>query len=209
MATTSLVTVVCTANVCRSVYAAELLADAWSPLPVRVAGAGLATHPRLAPCPVVGARLGARGLGAPQSTSRPVHEDTVAGSALVLALTPEQRASLGKMVPKARTRIFTLIEACLIAEALLERAPDPMNFAEWCQAVSALRGRVRMPVAPVQPRGFLSRRSREFEPAIGIADGHTSERPADHDTTLNQVESYCERLAAAARAVVTTDERSR
>ena len=204
-ATRNLVTVVCTANVCRSVFASTLLAAAWSHVPVEVRSAGVAVHPRLATCPLVGARLAAHGFGEPRSSSQPVSVDLLAESALVLTMTPKHRAELALLLPEARSRILTLVEASVLADALTQRSPGPMPFTAWCDALIGLRGRVPMPLHPVKRRGLFSRERQDPVAAIDIPDGHTSDNALDHDNTLLAVEAACGRLVNASLAVVTTE----
>ncbi|WP_232549040.1 hypothetical protein [Propioniciclava soli] len=192
-----LVTLVCTANVCRSVYAAALLSTGASALPADVTSAGVSAHPRLATCPLVLERLTSRDLPVSSAPPRPLEAELVASSALVLTMTAEQRGEAGRIAPAARQHVFTLIEATALAEALLERLEGRPTFSEWVTALGGLRGRVQLPVTPVRV-GRWPRRHVEHVPDIGIPDGHTSDRTVDHLNALRSVEEYTGRLAAAA-----------
>lgn len=196
-----LVAVVCTANVCRSVYATGLLSSGPFPRPVTFTSAGVSAHPRLATCPLVADRLAGREVPLPASTPRQLDADLLARADLILTMTAGQRGAVGRMEASARTRTFTLVEACALAEALASRQPAPLDFDAWVEALNALRGRVPMPVRQVK-LGRWPRRHTETVLDVDVDDGHTSDKDSAHLATLRMVEDLTTRLAAAARGVL-------
>jgi len=121
---------VCHANVCRSPMAERLtrsaiaLRPALRASPLVAASAG--THARAgtpmhAPAAEVLGRLGADSTG---FRSRPLDAEVVAGSAVVLTATREQRAAVVTTLPAAVRRTFTLRELGRLAAAL-----DPGEIA--------------------------------------------------------------------------------
>lgn len=187
-----LITVVCTANVCRSVYAAHRLREPLGPWGIEVASAGVDVHQRSMPCPLVASRLG----GAPAHRATALRSAVVARSALLLAMTARQRGTIGRAWPDARPRTFTLIEATVLAEEVARRSPGELTVDAFAAALGTLRGRVPMPMQRVA-FGPPLRRTVRHDPDIDIPDGHLSDRRRDHRATLNSIESWTDRLATA------------
>lgn len=193
------ITVVCTANVCRSVLAADLVGAALAGTGIRVASAGTRAASGSDPCAAVVERVERAGRAAPTASGRRLTAALVDASDLVLTLDSAHRGEVGRLVPAARGRTFTLVEAVTLAEALPTWWECPLSFAQWRAALATLRGRVPMPTARA-PRTGGWRRPAEHVPAIDIADGHTSGNDAEHRATLDQVTDLCERLTAALTA---------
>lgn len=192
----ALITVVCTANVCRSVLASELLGHALGGLDIDVAGAGTRAGGTLTACPLVTDRLTQAGWPAPAASGRPLTVELIGASDLILTLGTEQRGVVGRLVPAARARTFTLVEATALAEALHERWECPLTFLQWRDALAGLRGRVALPTSRL-PRTGWRPRPAEYVPALDVPDGHTSQDEGQHRATLDQVSSLCQRFVDA------------
>lgn len=135
---------VCTANICRSPAAADLLRGALSPLPLesRVASAGVAAEDGWEACRVSEGLVRSLGSAQPldhEHRSRRVTVRDVEGSDLIIALDRSHRGALAQLSPRSRPRTFTLRHAALLAEDLRstmargelpEGAPAPPDNAE-------------------------------------------------------------------------------
>lgn len=144
---------VCTGNIHRSPLAACLL-ETWAhwylpaslALDVRVSSAGIAAPE--------GARMGrraqaiARSFGADGSghTARPVTDDLIAASDLVLVATREQRDLLLARVPAGLRKTFTIREAGRIAASLSAPPARPTKLQDLSRVVARLAdGRGTLP----------------------------------------------------------------
>lgn len=182
--------VLCQANVCRSPFAQTLLANALSEDPgVHIASAGVQTRPGYELCQVAGRLLG---TAAPaEHLSRPVSEELVMGSDLILTMEPEHSAMVSALCPSARHRTYTLVEASALAVEARARGmlSDPQWVRQLPEVLNDLRGLV--PVPELQnPRGRWRGR---LEPGR-IADGHGLGYTA-HERVLRQVEQHAKDLA--------------
>ena len=189
--------VLCTANVCRSVYAAALLNQALgSQLPV--AGAGLNTEAGTLACSLVRERADREGLELPSRGSRVVRASKLADSDLVLVMTAAQRVAVTKLLPEARARTMTLIEASVIATELARREVQTDSLAEYVNSLNVMRSRVAMPSARVTHRCLsVVPTERRLKPATPITDGHASTAIRDHARTLEKVAIHTGRIAEA------------
>lgn len=197
MTATPAILVLCTANVCRSVYAAHLLRSLLDPQLVTVQSAGLEVTRRLPACPLVAERAS---LGAPRPEHRSHHVsvEEIRSSALILTMTAAHRGEVARLVPAARRVTFTLIEAATIAPAI-----------SHCSSLAGLAGemddsRSRVPMPP-GPRPLLPWVQTSGSPAaVDIADGHLARRESEHVRTLNQIERLAEVLADPVRMAVSS-----
>ena len=152
--------VVCTANICRSPLAAELLrrrlaerfgADADD---VEVTSAGVRALVGEPMDPYAAALLaevtGPDGaLGSHQFAARQVDERLVGEADLVLTMTREHRRAVVQLVPAAQRRTFTLRELARIARAAPGRAEDTdTSLAAGLRTVLKAAPALRGPTAP-------------------------------------------------------------
>lgn len=193
------IAVICTANICRSVYATDLLSAALADTSIEVVAAGVSVLPvsRTPTCPQVVQRIKARGRPAPADQRRLLDAELISTSDLVLTMDTNHRGAVGRLVPEARPRTFTLIEGTVLAEALAERRGMRQPFPAWRDSLSALRGRVPMPTTKAPREGWWPLRRAEYIPDINVSDGHSRSRNANHKATLNRVEKFSERFATA------------
>jgi protein-tyrosine phosphatase len=112
--------VVCTANVCRSPLAADVIADACArdltegiQVSVSSAGAAVDADGAMVVC-AQSASMTASGLS--EHRVRSVSVDDLSSSSIVLTLDGTQRAEVARMLPGCRPRLFTLVQAALLAE---------------------------------------------------------------------------------------------
>ena len=182
--------VLCQANVCRSPFAQTLLCEALGDDPgVRIASAGVRTRPGYELCQVAGRLLG--NAAPTEHLSRPVVEELVMSSDLILTMEPEHSAMVSALSPTARHRTYTLVEASALAVEARRRGllSEPQWVRQLPEALNDLRGMV--PVPELQnPRGRWRGR---LEPGR-IADGHGLAYSA-HERVLRQVEQYAKSLA--------------
>jgi protein-tyrosine-phosphatase len=195
---TGSVLVLCTANVCRSIYAAAILDAALAPAGITACSAGLSANPTR-PCALVQRRAGKEGLALLQEDSRQVHGDDIADADLVLVMTAPQRATIARSAPSARTRIFTLVEAAIIGTALADEGVRCASLRDYVGQLDLRRSSVDLPVAHDTKRvlGIVPRRSKHARMAIGIEDGHVSPVRGEHERSLDLVRQYSDQLIAA------------
>ncbi|WP_456237999.1 arsenate reductase/protein-tyrosine-phosphatase family protein, partial [Marisediminicola senii] len=109
------VLVVCTANVCRSPFAAALLANrlvAADPgTTITVSSAGSRAHHGAAACEVAAAMATDGGFPILGHASRPLDVSTIEGADLILTAEAAHRSAVSRLVPGARARTFTISEA--------------------------------------------------------------------------------------------------
>jgi len=125
---------VCTANICRSPFAATRLATsvggalAEHGLDLEIKSAGIATRPGSPPCPSL---WSAAGMDVPEGhRSQPATPELLSGSRLVLGLASNHTSALASLAPGARTRTFTLEDAAALASAVA----GPRHALYWAQA---------------------------------------------------------------------------
>ena len=195
---TARVLVVCTANVCRSRAAEELLRDALAGagVPAVVTSAGVRAVDGAPACATMVRLLRERGLRLDEAEgARRVTSELLEGQDLVLVPERVHRAALARLLPAGRVRTFTLLEAAALAEALPERVGgDPSRERVRTQVawMDRARGKVALPVGELRPglRGLL--RGRPLEP-LDVPDVHAGSLRA-HRQTLERVDDAITRL---------------
>ncbi|OMH31365.1 hypothetical protein [Tersicoccus sp. Bi-70] len=197
------VLVVCTANVCRSRYAAALLAPR-VPWPVR--SAGVQARDGAVLCSLAAHRLDDdhRALESAGPGGRRLRHEHLAGAGLVLTARRAQRAAVVRMLPEARSRTFTLREFAL----LVEQFPHALNgdLPGAVAALDRLRPRLAVPNARVRlmdrvtgagPAAALS--------ALDVEDGHVH-GGRRHRRALDEIEAASRRIGdALALLAITAD----
>lgn len=194
--------VVCTANVCRSVYAAGILRRSLVDVGVDVRSAGLETEAGMTICQLVEERLSeGEGLAAGHAPHR-LTPDDLRTSSLVLTMTAAQRSEVNRLYWAGREHTFTMVEAATIARSRPgdgeERGRASLDV--FVAELIARRGTVPMPVSA--RAGFRWPWPTNPEVVIDIPDGHTSRRYADHVDTLDRVASEAGDLAVAIRSAI-------
>lgn len=192
--------VVCTANVCRSVYAADLLRRSLAGVGVDVRSAGLETEPGMTTCQLVEERLSEDGGLTTGHTPRRLTPDDLRASSLVLTMTAAQRSEVNRLYWAGREHTFTVVEATTIARSLPSsdrQERGHTNLDAFVAELIARRGMVPMPVSA--RTGFKWPWPASPEVMIDIPDGHNSRRYADHVDTLDRVASEASDLAVAIR----------
>jgi len=195
------VLVVCTANICRSPLAAAVLdailqAEASLDVLLEVSSAGVEAEPGATQCPESGELSP---LGERVDQARLIEVGAVDSAALIVTLDRSQRAVVARMLPACRPRLFTLMQAALLAEhvgrgiemgALPETAPPiPGHAAD----------RVSWLVAEMDAeRGVLAGMGDE---ALDIADVHAA---GPHREGLMQVRDAAQTLGHWIARVTTT-----
>lgn len=187
--------VVCTANVCRSAYAAALMRSELRDFGVQVRSAGLSASPGQALCELAAERVSRSHALVLSHTSRQLQLDDLRASALVLTMTSAQRGEIGRLWWAGRDRTFTLIEAATIIRA----AHSQHRLEDLAAVLSEHRSKVSMPVG--SPRRF-SWPSSGPTIQIDIPDGHTSRRRLDHRLTLDRVETTVAGLVASLKVIL-------
>jgi protein-tyrosine phosphatase len=190
------VLVVCTANVCRSPLAAELLREGFTAADVGSAGVHALTD---APMCLVSASL-LPADGRPQHVARQLTTDLVGAADLVLTMERDQRSSAVRLAPGSQNRVFTLREAAALAEGLVRRgAPAPDDVAGLAGAMHAIRGIVPVPGTPRPKRRWWARPVPPEDP-FTIEDGHGLAE-AEHRAAADQVADTSRRLLDALRSL--------
>jgi len=109
------VTVVCTANVCRSPALTMLLREGLARTASRdrvlVGDAGTRARDGEPGCTEIAARGGWDPLAMRAHRSRGVTRELVAASDLILTVSARERSAIAQLDPSARTRTFTVLEA--------------------------------------------------------------------------------------------------
>lgn len=191
--------VLCTANVCRSVYAAALLREGLSRAGITVDSAGFAGSDSRPACALVRERAGQADLDLPLDNSRQVRQEDIERADLVLVMTAFQRTAIARQVPSARRRTMTLIEAAVVSSALRAEGVRCASLAEYVEQLDRHRSEVPLPVVHDVRRvlGVFPVKSRHVHPAITIEDGHVSPVRGEHEQTLDLVRRQVEQLLAA------------
>ena len=111
---------VCTANICRSASAEQLLIEAVAASPVltgiEVRSAGTQAMPGSPGCSMAPALAG----HAAEHRSQPLTADLVAWADLILPAARDHRPSILELVPTSRTRTFTIRQAGRIADWIVD-----------------------------------------------------------------------------------------
>ncbi|MBD8517053.1 arsenate reductase/protein-tyrosine-phosphatase family protein [Plantibacter sp. CFBP 8804] len=204
--------VVCSANVCRSPLAEQLLQARLSTIPgfdrLVCSSAGIEVSRGHEMCADAAAVLGlpSEGPKAPAHRARRVTKSMIGGAGLVLTASRAERSALARLSPEARSKVFTLREAAALAEA-----PD-QAIATWrpgagttadqrlSDLAALLNARRGLAPAPKPERtGLFARFGSDVDP-LDIADGHNLGKRA-HRTTLRSVQRSVERFGAAVEAL--------
>jgi protein-tyrosine-phosphatase len=189
------VLIVSTAGVCRSPYAAILLAErlrsrsdsAWS-----VTSAGTDALPGEQLCTLASERLATEGLldQAMAHESRLLTRDQIEAADVVLTAGAEHRAEVARLVPRASMRSFTLIEAVRLGALL----PVPVSRGDGAVPLGDLLGELQA-ARPRLGRATPLPRSRRFSTsAIDIWHGHAGSA-GDHRTALERVHEAVDAVA--------------
>ncbi|MGH1525400.1 low molecular weight phosphatase family protein [Leifsonia sp. L25] len=145
------VLVVCSGNICRSPLAEQLLAARLkaSGRPVRVSSAGTVAEQGFA-MDATAAEISRRYGGDPSAhAARPLTEELIADSGLVLTATRQHRAAVVSLLPRASRYTFTLAEFARLSGGLAGTLPDGVVDApSLVEAVAAERGHVLPPEDP-------------------------------------------------------------
>lgn len=200
---------VCSANVCRSPLAAAHLAHLLETdhrvADARVASAGVRARPGSAACEAVVVRVGddpgaLKQIG--HHRSRRLNTEALMKAHLILTANTEQRGIASGMAPGSHRKVFTLLEAVELGEALHRRwvgndregtgsrKAKGTDFGSWVEALDASRGTLLAGVSPRRGRGRTTLRN-------DIPDGHVLGN-REHRRTLDSVTGAIDRLAAVA-----------
>ena len=177
--------VVCTANVCRSPLAEQLLrarlAD-WAPGALTVFSAGTHAAYNHSICPEADRILGRARLETSVHNPRQLTQELVTDAQLILTADRDHRAAVARLAPEARWCTFTLREAAALAGVAF-RAADP--WGKPGPAVDHLADFV----------DHLNRTRGLAEPTFDIADGH-GYGARRHRSALQEVDSAVADIAA-------------
>ena len=186
---------VCTANECRSVFAASALTSQAVGFAWAVASAGTEVVAGTAAC-------GLTGLADSEHRSRPVSAELVSAADLVLSMERQHRTRIAEVLPAARRRSFTLVEAVrfaeIVAASLVGERPSgdfqALLPADWSRAAEA--DRLRWLVSEMhEARSY-------FDPVQGdIADAHGDNAPP-HEHVFNEITAGVEQLTRAISRVM-------
>jgi protein-tyrosine-phosphatase len=194
--------VICTANVCRSPLAADVLGRAIvTTAAVEVTSAGTEAEPGERMCSQSAARAGVENDGVASAASTDhratlLTADLLQQADLVLALDRTHRAAAARLAPACRPRLFTLRQAAALAEGIqstLERGELP-------------DGAPPLPDTPHERRMWLV---AELDAGRGTLAGWPEGREdipddhgaPDHSATLVDVAATATTLAKALNAV--------
>jgi protein-tyrosine phosphatase len=202
--------VVCTANICRSPYAAAALGARLSLMPglpgIQISSAGTKALPGAGLCREVDRSLsgGEQVAGDRRGhTSSLVDPSAIESADLILVMELSQRSEVARISPSARRKTFTLLEAAELAQhAQLSpqtRFSDSdgsadVLFGDFVAELHSLRGLAPLRTGARTP--LWKKLGRGGHDPLDIPDGHNSaSRP--HRATLKQVEEATLELAAA------------
>ncbi|WP_307051809.1 arsenate reductase/protein-tyrosine-phosphatase family protein [Arthrobacter oryzae] len=199
---------VCTANICRSPYAAAVLGARLSRLPgqpgFQVTSAGTKAIRDAGLCSEAASLLsGERVTGeSPAHASSLVDDSAIDSADLVLVMELAHRSAVALISPSARQRTFTLREAARLAQHVQlgprpdssdHDAPGDVRFREFVEELNSLRGDARL-TAPAAGPWWKRTSSRGIDP-LDIPDGHNSTN-RQHKAVLAQVGEATENIAA-------------
>jgi len=184
--------VMCTANVCRSPLAAQILTEATranSELELDITSAGIDAEPGQPMCAQSAERAG-DDPGSHRATA--LTADKLRQADLVLALDRTHRAAAARLDPGCRPRMFTLRQAAEFAARIVDEAAQG-RIPEGAPPLPAdAKGRLRWLVAELDAaRGTLDGRLEGWD---DIPDDHGE---TTHGVTLDHVGMTAHRLAAA------------
>jgi protein-tyrosine phosphatase len=192
--------IVCTANVCRSPYAAALLTDHAARSGrsgVRIQSAGTRAADGQSLCSGASALLRTGGVGrdaADDHRSRKLELDLVRGAELILVASLEHRSEIAYADAAARRRTFTFKEAAAYLGELasLGRHAGAVPVGDGAlfqiaEAMNSLRGTVAIREGlPVAPRLLLRQGDLSAQRRLDIRDGHL-QGPLHHKVALYEV----------------------
>jgi protein-tyrosine phosphatase len=207
--------VVCTANVCRSRSGELLLRRALVAAGVDavVSSAGVHATAGAPACATMLRLLGEQGLGAEQlGGARQVTRRLLAVHDLVLVSERAHRAALARLLPAARSRTFTLLEAAALADAALAHAAldggadapahdrvahlvpsSRERLIERVRLMDLARGKVELPGREPRSWGFRATLRGEAEDPLDVVDVHGQSVLA-HRRALLQIDDSLARL---------------
>jgi protein-tyrosine-phosphatase len=189
---------VCTANICRSVYGSAVLAGALGNSGIPLASAGINTVDGSEACPYVRRLVADANLPAPPQLATGARElavEDLADAALVITFTVRQRGLVARLAPSTRERLFTLREATALATAISSRRLQPGGLEDWAGLLHANRPSLGSLEPPREaPRWWQFGRAPAVTAAPwDIPDAHS--RPeATHLERLAVVAEYSQRL---------------
>lgn len=199
---------VCTANICRSPYAAAVLDARLSLMPgqsgLQVTSAGTRATTGAGLCQDVASVLSddLELSESPVHASSLVEATAVESADLILVMELAHRSAVAMISPSARQKTFTLREAAQLARHF-QLAPQPhrsfhdtsgeTGFRDFVAELNLLRGNARLRTPAVAP-WWKKDRSRGIDP-LDIPDGHNSTN-RQHRAVLTQVKETTENLAA-------------
>ncbi|MCL3837523.1 hypothetical protein [Aeromicrobium duanguangcaii] len=192
------VTVVCTANICRSPALAMLLREGLAHTSVRdrvvVWDAGTKASEGEPGCSVIADRAGSDPAPMRSHRARAVTRELIAGSDLILTASASERGAVAQLDPGARTRTFTVLEAIRLDRLAEELDTAPAGLRVRPESlIFRLAGRLNA----ARSRGL----SAEIAAGDDIPDAHTSR--ARHVDVARQVSTSATALTAVlARAAV-------
>lgn len=200
---------VCTANICRSPYAAAVLRARLSLMPghpgIQITSAGTRAAAGAGLCEEAAGVLSDEPVSdeSPAHASSLVQASAVESADLILVMELAHRSTVAMISPSARPRTFTLREAARLAQHV-QLAPQPdssfydrsgdVRFRDFVAELNSLRGDARLRTPAVAP-WWKRNRSRGIDP-LDIPDGHNSTN-LQHRAVLKQVGESTENLAAA------------
>jgi protein-tyrosine phosphatase len=125
------VLVVCTANIARSPLGAAMLASSLAPADIEVSSAGVAARPGFPAAEPSQQLAELRGLDLSTHRSRPVTDELIRSSALVLTMSERHRDRCTPLAAGAASHVFTVRELVrLLATADLHDAEDHLTPAD-------------------------------------------------------------------------------
>lgn len=168
---------------------------------VLVRSAGADAKVALEPCALV--RESAGPNSAVPTPPRPLTLRRVDAADLILTAEASQRAAVVRLLPHARTKTFTLVEAARLAQGGIVNGsldvtdlPSEDRLHSFVSRLNASRGHIRLEATRTQRR-FL--RSTIAIRPLDITDGHGLSRSAHH-LALSKVGESVAELAAVMRA---------
>ena len=189
---------VCTANICRSPYAAATLGARTSRMPglsqIEISSAGTKALPGAGVCEEVERLLHGEAQLTGRHSSSILNASSIEAADLVLVMDLAQRSEVARIVPSARQRSFTLREAADLARhvrlgpqagAADGDGSGDVLFRDFVAELHALRGFAPIKTGAEVP--FWKRISRAGHDPLDIPDGHNSTYRR-HQATLKQVE---------------------
>lgn len=183
--------VVCAANVCRSPYAAFLLARSLPDVEVHSAGVTARAGDPL--CRFTQERIDALPGGAEFAAAHVatrLNVKRLSKADLILTASESERSAVAVLDPGARPRTFTLVEAAYSAAALGSDAQG-LGLRELAGLMHAQRGMITLPEARRARRLSLRRPSY----GIAIPDAHIGDARR-HDEVYRTVTDAVEKFAA-------------